>query len=455
MKKTEGHRTKFRWTVLALIFLTYMIAGAYRANIGVVIPFIKKDFALTNTDIGAMATFFYIGYAAIQVPIGYIYSKVGTRKILAFSMVLTSLATFLIGFTSTGFQLKGARLLLGLAEGPVNIGIVGTINRWFPPREKGLATGVFMSSIKFAPAVVPPLCAYIVMQFGWREIFYIFGIPGFIISALWYWLVKDEPEESPYCSKAELDYIGDAQPVLPVAATPATASGEGRFRLLDRFIMTRSVPKLDNTRDILLSWNLWGCALGYFCIVGVVYAIMTWVPSYLINVKKFSVMNMGLVAATPWVGAVIGNIIGGLLSDRVFDLRRKPLMIITSASTVFMMYALLYAPNDPVSLGLLLFVAGVFLNLGYSTFLVYPMGLATRQKCPFAASIVNMAGSLGGAFAPLVVGMLLDAFDWDMAFTFLAGCSLCTLGIVLTIVEPRDAKPAAVIEGNVQANLAA
>jgi len=110
-----------------------------------------------------------------------------------------------------------------------------------------------------------------------------------------------------------------------------------------------------------------------------------------------------------------------------------------------MMYSLLYAPNDPFILGAVLLLAGIMLNLGYSTFLVYPLGLASKEKSPFAVSIVNTAGSFGGAFAPFVVGMLLDHYNWDMVFTFLSVISLITLLIMLTTIEPledyEEAKP--------------
>ena len=125
-------------------------------------------------------------------------------------------------------------------------------------------------------------------------------------------------------------------------------------------------------------------------------------------------MKMGFVASAPWIGAMIGNIFGGWLSDNVFEKRRKPNMILTAGATVLMMYSLIYAPNNPVILGALLLLTGIILNLGYSTFLVYPMGLASKDKVSFAASIINTAGSLGGAFAPFLVGLLLDSFNWNI-----------------------------------------
>lgn len=425
--------SRFRWVVAALFFLAYMVAGADRANIGVVVPFIKQEYHLSNTDIGALASLFYLTYAIVQIPAGYLFGRYGIRKLLTGSLVLTSLATLLIGFTSSVLQLKLARALLGAAEGPINIGIISIINRWFPAREKGFATGIFMSAAKVAPAIVPPLCAWIVHLYGWREVFFIFAIPGFFVGVLWWWLVKDDPSDSRHCSPAELHYIQDSGPQSQAMNTPMVRIPAG----FDRLMRTREAPLLSDNKSILASWNVWACALGYFLMVGITYSIMTWVPTYLITVKQYSVLKMGMVASAPWVGAIIGNLLGGWLSDRVFDRRRKPAMLISSLATVIMMFVLLNAPTDPLLLSAVFLLAGILLNIGYSTFLVYPMGLATKARVPFAASIVNTGGSLGGAFTPFVVGLLLDHFNWDYVFGFLGVSSLITFAIVLTMIEPR------------------
>lgn len=436
--------SRFRWVVATLFFLAYMVAGADRANIGVVVPFIKQEYALSNTDIGALASLFYLTYAVVQIPAGYLFSRYGIRKFLTGSLILTSLSTLAIGFTSSVLQLKVARAVLGAAEGPINIGIVSIINRWFPAHEKGLATGIFMSSIKVAPAFVPPLCAVIVSFYGWREVFYLFAIPGFFIAALWWWLVKDDPSQSRHCTQQEVNYI---QETLG-ASGPKRATESKGPSWIDTFIRSRNVQPLADNKAILRSWNVWACALGYFLLVGITYAIMTWIPTYLITVKHYSVMKMGMVAAAPWVGAIIGNLLGGWLSDRVFDKRRKPAMLITSFSTVVMMYVLLNSPSEPALLAGVFLLAGILLNIGYSTFLVYPMGLATKDKVPFAASIVNTGGSLGGAFAPFVVGLLLDTYNWDYVFGFLGLCSLLTFIVVLTMIEPRPSHPIASVEAD-------
>lgn len=436
MKTISAGRTGYRWIVLVMIFITYMIAGADRANIGVVIPVVRKDFNLSNTDVGALASLFYVSYALIQIPTGFLIEKFGIRRILVGSMVLTSIATLFTGLAASAAQLKVSRFLLGAAEGPINIGIVSTINRWFPPHEKGLATGVFMASIKFAPAFVPPLCAFLLLHFGWRDVFLIFGVPGFLSALLWYWLVRDDPSQVRRCAPEEVAYIKNSAPI----GAEKTADRDHPVtdtKWLDKVIRLREVELLRTNREVLRSWNVWACALGYFFMVGITYAIMTWVPTYLVSVKHFSIMKMGVVASAPWVGAIVGNLAGGWLSDNFFAKRRKPVMLITSAATVMMMYALINAPSEPISLAALLFLAGVLLNLGYSTFLVYPMGIATKEKVPFAASIVNTAGSLGGAFTPFIVGVVLDRFNWDAVFALLAGSSFIAFFLVMSMIEPK------------------
>lgn len=426
--------SRFRWVVLGLCFLVYLVAGADRANIGVVVPFIKKEFALSNTDIGALASLFYIGYAIIQVPFGLLYQRYGVRRLFSLSMVATSLATLFIGFAGSALQLKIGRAALGIAEGPINIGILTVINRWFPPQEKGTATGIFMASIKAAPALVPPLCAVIIYHFGWREVFTLFAVPGFLLAVAWFVLAKDTPQESPFCSQAEIDHI-ETRPARDPAGAAAPARTKAMPRL-DRLIRARACEPLATTGAVLRSWDVWACAIGYFFMVGIAYAIMTWVPTYLVNVKKYPLFAMGFVASTPWIGAILGNVLGGIISDRLLGGRRKPMMLLTAASTIVTMYGLIYSPADPWLLALLFTVTGILLNLGYSTFLVYPMGLAAKEKTPLAAAIVNTGGSLGGAFAPFVVGVVLDWADWDAVFLFLASTSLLTLLVVVTMREP-------------------
>ncbi|MCA1326365.1 MFS transporter [Herbaspirillum sp. alder98] len=431
--------TRFRWVVAGLIFLIYTIAAADRANIGVALPFIRKEFAMSNTEAGALLSLFLFAYALAQLPSGFATSRFGVRRIFTGAMILTSVFTGLIGTTSSIIGLKIYRFALGLAEGPLPVGIAATINNWFPPHEKGTASGIFLSAVKFGPVIVPPVCAAIVAVWGWREIFIFFAVPGLLFSVFWYLFVTNHPSQSRHVSQAELDYItGEVTPAAVASGAPVMVVKPAPA-WLDRFVRARKLAPLTDSKSVFRSWNILGCSLGYCFQLGISNVLLAWIPTYLLSVKKFSVMNMGFVAAAPWVGAVIGNLLGGMVSDRLLYKRRKPGMMLSALATAGMMYALINSPADPLSYGLLLFATGILLSFGYSAYMAYPMGVADKKTFPIASSVVNMGGQLGGAIAPLATGMLLDSYGWDYVFAFMAIGSLMSFIVLLTIAEPVDA----------------
>ncbi|RAI43340.1 MFS transporter [Rhodoplanes roseus] len=433
----QARPTRFRWFVALLFFSIYTIAAADRANIGVVLPFLRKEFPMSNTEAGALASLFLLAYAIAQLPSGFIYSKFGVRRLFSVSMIATSVVTGLMGTVGSVLPLKIYRFALGLAEGPLPIGITSTINNWFPPNEKGTATGIFLASVKFGPVIVPPICATIAALYGWREVFLVFAVPGVLLSAVWWLFVSDHPAQSRHVSEGELALITESKPVQATAGEPAPAASQPRsLGLLDTLVRAREVTPLDTNRSLFRSWDVWGCTLGYFFQIGIVNVLLAWIPTYLMSVKHYSIMNMGFVAAAPWVGAVIGNLVGGLISDRLLDKRRKPMMMLSAIATAGMMYALINSPADPLAYGVLLLATGVLLNLGFSAYMVYPMGLTTKTMFPIAGATVNTGGQLGGACAPLAAGIILDTLGWDQVFLFMAIASFASFVLLATISEP-------------------
>jgi sugar phosphate permease len=432
-KKTLTQQpTRFRWIVMALIFIVYTVSYGDRANIGVVLPLIKKEFSMSNFEAGSLASLFFLGYALTQIPAGFWYSKFGVRKLMSAALLVISMCTGLIGTAASPLMLKIYRLGLGLAEGPTPVGFASTINNWFPSHEKGTATGIYLAAAKFAPVIVPPICVAIIQAGGWRQVFFWFALPGIILSLVWYLLIKNQPEESSFCSPGEVSLIKSVQTVT----NHKKAKTAPKFAWLDKLIRAKKVEPLETTAQIFRSWNIWGNTIGYFFMLSIVNGILTWIPSYLLNEKHFSFIKMGFVASAPWIGAVLGNLVGGWVSDKVFHKRRKPLMLVSTISTFVMMLLLINSPAEATPLSILLLLTGFLLNLGFSAFTAYPMGLATDKTFPITIAVVNTGGHIGSFVSPMLAGFLLDAFHYGAVFTFFAMCSALSLLVILTIDEP-------------------
>jgi sugar phosphate permease len=427
--------TKYRWVVLVLAVLMTIICNADRANFGSALPFIRQEMSMSNTEAGALMSLFFFGYAAMQLPGGFINSKFGMRKVLSVSVIITSVVVAGLAWAHNVTQLQALRLAIGIAEGPMTVGLIATINNWFPVKEKGTATGILIAGTKAGPLIVPPICALVVSIWGWREIFLVFAIPGIVAGIVWYLMVTNHPTESRFCSPAEADYILTGEKAVAEVVKPKKPYN---LRWVDKIIRAKKVQPLDTNAKLFTSWNLIGDSLAFAFMAGIVVIMMSWLPTYLLTVKKLSIMTMAFAAAAPFAGTVLGNILGGWIGDNLLNKRRKPLMLLTSLSTCVMMLFLLNAPSDPTLLGIILFMTGVLLALGYNGFFSYPMGLTTKEKFPIAEGIMQTGGQFGGAVAPLLVGIILDKYSWDMVFISLAvGSIICSL-IVFSIIEPVD-----------------
>ncbi len=434
--------THYRWWVMSFIFVIYTVANADRANIGFALPFIQEEFKLSNTMAGLLISLFFAGYALFQIPAGYLIKKYGMRNAFALGMLLTSACTALMGIVNNVVLLKLLRFFVGVSEAPVVIGSTVTINQWFPAKEKGTATGLFLAGSKFGPLLVPALCAWIIMTWGWRYIFVFFAIPGAVLSVFWYFMVRNTPEESRYVNGQEAAYIRDELPATAQHHNNAQQPVIFRYCWLDKLIRTRQVAELTSSQQVFRCWDIYGVALGYFSMVGIVSVLMSWLPKYLITERGFDLTSSAALAAAPFLGTVLGNFLGGVLSDRLLNKRRKPLMLLSAGATIFTMYSLVFAPENKLVLSLMLFLLGLMLSLGYSAYSVYAMGRANKEIYPVAYSVINMGGQLGGMCMPLIVGVILDRWNWDAVFMTMTGfCVLCFI-LVATVIEPlaKDVK---------------
>lgn len=437
---TEEKRTRYRWVVMGLIFCIWAIACADRANFGIALPYMKQEFHITNTEAGLIVSLFSFAYAIVQIPVGLLYKRLGEKSsgiFLAACMIGTSLFTALMATTSSVLMMQLYRIGLGLSEGPLGIGCTNVINRWFPAQEKGTATGLWIAASKLGPLMVPTVGLTVIAIWGWREIFYVFAVPGFLFAILWLLFVTNSPGASRFCSPAEQRYIQQQAPAGTPDGQQALQPRQMRkMPLLDAISRTRPVARLDTVRQVCFSWNILGVAIGYGCMIGISNIFMSWIPTYLVTVKGFASVKMGFLASAPFIGAVAGNMLGGVISDRLLDGRRKPMMLLGAVGTTLMMMLLIDAPDSAAYLGFTLLFSGLMLGIGFAGYSAYPMGLAAKSTYPTAFGIVNFLGQIGGAVAPLAAGILLDHYGWSSVFMYMVGTALLCLLVVASVIEP-------------------
>lgn len=421
------HRTHYRWVVMLMIFVVCAYNLADRTNIGVALPFISQEFHLTNLEAGALAGTFFLGYAISQIPAGFWFGKFGTRGLVTGSILGFSLFTGLIGTASSTLAIKIFRFGLGLTEGPIPVGCTSTVNNWFPRKEKTTATGLYISATMFAPIFVPPLCVWIATNYGWRWIFISFAIPGILLALIWHYVIRNSPAESKHVSDEEAKYIQDNDAVY--ANDQSLSEDAQKLEQINKL-------HIHTNRQVFTSWNVWGNCLAYFMMVSVLYGLLTWIPSYLIHERGFSMSTMGMVASCPWIGGFIGCISGGYLADKIR--KQKPMMMLTAIATAIMMAILIEIPNNTIAVAIGLFMAGFMINIGWPSFTTFPMTIADRKTYPVAIALINCCGNLGGFVSPIMAGYLLDRFtSYNSVFIYFGSAAIISFLLIMTLREPK------------------
>ncbi|MFV3131247.1 MFS transporter [Niveispirillum sp. KHB5.9] len=412
----RSHRWRTRHTVLSVLFITAIISFMDRMVISAVIPFIAKDLELTALESGVLMSVFFAGYALSQVPGGMLADRFGVRRVTALAMVWWSTFAALTGAaTSLSFMLV-ARFLFGLGEGVYPASAFKAVAVWFPAKERATANAVKLAATPLGGALAP-LLVVAVMSFGtWRTVFYALFLPGVIVAILFWLLVKDDPSRSPKVSPEELAEItGDERPAVSTAGTGVGLAAALREPGILRYFL------------VLFTFNIgnWG--------------FTGWLPTYLVEARGFSAVEMGVSASLPFFAATVGCLFGGWMSDRFFSDNRRIPIIATQLAAALFLY-LTFTASSVIVLVVCQTLTGFFLSVFSSTFWALPITTMPRSLMGVLTGLINMAGQIAAFLSPILVGFLVGAAggDFGTAFALMIGSILMSCALVFTLPRQRD-----------------
>ncbi len=414
--------TKTRWFVLFLISLMYLICYMDRSNISVAQPEIAKAFGLSKTSMAFVLSAFTWSYALGQIPAGWLGDRFGPKKVLTAIMSWWSVAAMLTGAALGLGSLFAARFLLGLGEaGAFPVASRG-MQLWFPRSERGRIQGTTHFFSRFAVAVTPLVAGSILLTFGWRAIFYIFGSLGLVWSIVFAINYRNRPEDHRGVNEAELAQIRGV-----------TAAGA-----------IRSLPSARQSapwKRILGSPNMWSIALGYCCFFFGTNFYLTWYPTYLREYRHLSLQTLGLMGSLPLFAGMAGDLVGGSLSDLIFKRTGKArLSRSVVAAPGFLLSGIFLIPAAVTGSAwtsvLCLAVSFFFLEFVIGPAWAVPMDVG-GQFSGTVTGVMNMAGALAASVTPLVFGYYFGRGSWMVPF-FITSCVMLAGAFIWTfLINPE------------------
>ena len=356
---------KIRHLILFVLCLMYFIAYIDRVNISVAGPTIRKELDLTPTELGLIFSAFAYPYAAMQIAGGWMSDRFGPRLVLAMLSLVWATATILTGVSWSVASLVVFRILVGIGEGGAFPTATRAFACWLPVRERGFAQGITHSFARLGGAVTPPIVLAIVARYGWREAFYVLGAVSLAWTAVWVASFRDTPDEHPWVSGSELAAIkADCE------STRAARGPTPWRKILSRMWLVTVV-------DFCYGWSLW--------------VFLTWLPSYLSDARGFKLDRIALMTTLPLLGGVVGDTLGGVISDTIFrrtgrlPLARRTLLVVgLGGAFAFILPAI--ATGSALGAVYLLAAAFFFLELTNAVLWTLPLDIADNMRALPAGS---------------------------------------------------------------------
>jgi ACS family glucarate transporter-like MFS transporter len=300
--------------------------------------------------------------------------------------------------------------------------------------------GLQTMGLGLGAALTPPLIASLMAALGWQPALLLTSLPALVLIALWAWYGRNSPREHPSVSAQELAEIGGAA-IGAGAGGGAKDAASGSADTESSISLQRLVHLMGNRSVLLL-------AVSYMCMNYTFYLLSNWVFLYLVQERKFSLLESGWLAAAPPLAAAIGAGIGGVATavcckrfGERWGFRLVPLAAMPLAGGLLLLAVNATNPYLAVvalatCFGCVELTEGAFWGAGMT------VGRGdTMSVCGF----MNTGGNLGGIISIPIVAYFSGQHLWFTAFLIGTGFALLSalawLGIDVAAPVDHGALP--------------
>lgn len=404
---TPKQQKQFAWALVAFFFAGSVLSYVDRSVLGVVMPQVREDLALSNTEYGLAVNSFLIAYMVFYVLGGRLADLLGSRRTFTLNILFWSAAGIAHAAARGLVSLCVFRALLGAGEGGFFPTAMRGFSEWFPQENRAKAVGVLMCGISLGMLVTPPLVAWITLRYGWRAAFLVTGSLGFLFIPPWLWIHRrirqayGVPDPTP-CRGEE-----------PGGADPEDAS----------------------LREVLAKRRYWFFLLARAFPDTVTFFYLFWLPGYFQDVRRYDLETVGKLLWIPFFCADAGALAGAWFSSALMarglglDRSRRTALLLSALCPIVGASAFL-APTHTLALALA--SLALFGHFAWSSNMQTVITeIMPRKHMATLYGLTGAAGTLLGALTQPLVGRAVDLIGYGPPFAGTAVAYLLALTMLL------------------------
>ncbi len=396
---------RYRWFVVLIFFFFMLLHQSDKLLIGPLTPAIIEEFNITKTQMGAVLTGALLVGTVLYPLWGYLYDRFARSKLLALASFLWGATTWLSAIVRTypGFLITRASTGIDDSSYP---GLYSLIADYFGPSMRGKVYGILQLTQPIGYLVGMILALMLAPTLGWRNVFYITGALGLVLSVLIFFGVKEIPR-------------GQAEPELQNLEI-----SQYRFNWQE-------------AKEVFKKKTMWFVFLQGFAGVFPWNVITYWFFTYLAEERGYDEGSI-LFTMAPIILVLAGSyFLGGFLGDWAFKRTLKGRIIVSSIGVLMGAVFLFFAINTPVearsTFFILMILTAVFMPLSSPNVIATVYDVTMPEVRSTAQATEYFIENAGAAFAPLLAGIIADASNlqtsilvicitaWILCFFFYLG----------------------------------
>jgi OPA family sugar phosphate sensor protein UhpC-like MFS transporter len=407
---------RWRWLTFGITWLIY--AGFYltRQSFAVAKVELDKDpsILLSRSKFGVVDSAYLTTYMLGQFVFGALGDRFGPRRILLIGMAVSILAAVGSGFSMTLAAFVVFAVLQGIAQSTGWANTSKVMSSWFSLGERGRVIGWWCTHYTVGAAVALYLAGWMMQHFGavspgaragtaivpyWPAAFWGPAAALGVILLLSWLMLRDRPED---VGLPPIEtYHGEPESLLSTD-DPRHPAAEHSWKIVGEVLATPSV---------------WMLAVSYFPIKMARYAFYFWGPKYVSESLGVEVEKSALTAAAMPIGGLVGVVALGYLSDKFFQSRRTPAVVLALLGTASIMLIGLSPIHNIWVMAGFLFLIGAFM-FGPDSMIsaTAAIDFGTKRGAATAVGFINGIGSIGGILGGYLPGKITTGDDWSPMF---------------------------------------
>lgn len=415
-KKNSIYPPDYWKRIIFTFSMGWVVIWIYRAMLSPIYADIQQTIGpQSNTAMGAIASMYFFGYTALQIPSGFLVDRFGQKKILIPGFIIFALGAAVVGFADSIQMIYLGSVLAGIGSGSYYGAAFSMTAEHVPAEKKGVSTAIVNSGSAVGMILGMTGSSFVVKTLGmpWQVMTAISAVLSLLL-VVWFAVMLITPEKERTAPK------GEKQDVV-VEEVAESKGGLFRKELVSMYIL-------------------------YFTTCYAYYLIVTWLPNFLSSERGIQGAMIGLITSMISVTAIPGALYFSGKSDKPNASKTKIITFLSVAAFVLISLSM-FAPGE-VSLSVVLLLYGFLGKMAIDPVLISHLSdMADQGKVASTLGIFNFFGMSSSVVAPAFTGFIIDSTgsgEWG----FYIGAIFLLIGTVVFYLGNRKSESNKVAVGH-------